>query len=463
MYFLKIKYFLYGILISLSLNFIITQANIADGEFGVYFERMTGICNTGEVITWYSGDSLNFWEKECTPFKEIVGNIFWGSIPANSTVIGFSSTGEIIYAPNHWKENAGNISYTGNNVWIGTNLPTSKLDIVGGDMLVRNISGNIAIWSYDVTKDTSISNGVSFFNAGNVWFGKINPVVAVDVLGDMKVSNTTIVPKIILNGTELKAPPSCFGANQALQWDGTNWSCGTLPTIGSCNTAVANTCTKWTPSGYNAGTCGGNATWTCNGANGWASVSCSKANAACPVNGSCGSANGVTTVSYPTANWCANGTKVDVDTTGGDGTYNWRCDGANLGSDANCSASKNSLPANSCFNAMYDFTTWFMLPATICYNFSNLSLTFNPAPLQTAFDSNPSSNIVKVSSTLWVEPDLWSFWFQIIAPNRIYYHEPDWFNTWYADCTYQINTDNSWTLISWTSTSTIWLVCHDFP
>ena len=51
MYFLKIKYFLYGILISLSLNFIITQANIADGEFGVYFERMTGICNTGEVIT----------------------------------------------------------------------------------------------------------------------------------------------------------------------------------------------------------------------------------------------------------------------------------------------------------------------------------------------------------------------------------------------------------------------------
>lgn len=341
----KIKYFLYGILISISLNFIITQASSNDGEFGVYFERITGICNADEVITGYSGDSLNFWEKKCTPFKEIVGNIFWGSVPANSTVIGFSSTGEILYAPNHWKENAGNISYTGTNVGIGTNFPTSKLDIVGGNVTVRNISGNIAIWNYDATKDTSISNGISFFNAGNVWFGKTNPTVAVDVLGDMKVSNTTIVPKIILNGTELKAPPSCFGANQALQWDGANWSCGTLPTIASCNTATANTCTKWTPSGYNAGSCGWNATWICNGANGWASVNCSKTNAPCPINGVCGSANGTSTVSYPTANWCANGTKVDVDTTGGDGTYNWRCDGSGGGSNASCSANKtSSLP-----------------------------------------------------------------------------------------------------------------------
>lgn len=59
------------------------------------------------------------------------------------------------------------------------------------------------------------------------------------------------------------------------------------------------------------------------------------------VNGVCGSANGVATASYPTANWCTTGTKVDVDTTGGDGTYNWDCNGSGGGSSVSCGANKS--------------------------------------------------------------------------------------------------------------------------
>ncbi len=61
-----------------------------------------------------------------------------------------------------------------------------------------------------------------------------------------------------------------------------------------------------------------------------------------PVNGVCGSANGTTTTSYPTSNWCTTGTKVDVDITAGDGSYNWRCDGSGGGSNMSCSANKTT-------------------------------------------------------------------------------------------------------------------------
>ncbi len=71
------------------------------------------------------------------------------------------------------------------------------------------------------------------------------------------------------------------------------WNTAALPTPpvnAACSTTV-NTCTVWTPTSYNAGSCGWNATWTCNGSNGWTNASCTKANAACnapPCNSSYG-------------------------------------------------------------------------------------------------------------------------------------------------------------------------------
>lgn len=81
MFSLKIKYFLYGILVSVSLISIITYAN-SDGVFGDYFDRMTGFCalggSTSEVLTGLGNntDLVPFGTKRCTTLKSLIGNIF---------------------------------------------------------------------------------------------------------------------------------------------------------------------------------------------------------------------------------------------------------------------------------------------------------------------------------------------------------------------------------------------------
>lgn len=94
------------------------------------------------------------------------------------------------------------------------------------------------------------------------------------------------------------------------------------------DTRVCNASTEWSIR-YNTGsqafescdgTCWARAGWSCNGV--------------------CGTASGVATVSYPTANWCKNGAMVDVDTVASDGAYNWSCNGTGWWTSANCSANK---------------------------------------------------------------------------------------------------------------------------
>jgi hypothetical protein len=58
----------------------------------------------------------------------------------------------------------------------------------------------------------------------------------------------------------------------------------------------------------------------------------------CVMNGVCGSASGVATASYPTANLCSVGTVRDIDYFGTDGTYDRRCLGSNGGTNVSCSA-----------------------------------------------------------------------------------------------------------------------------
>jgi hypothetical protein len=59
------------------------------------------------------------------------------------------------------------------------------------------------------------------------------------------------------------------------------------------------------------------------------------------VNGICGSANGSTTNSTPTANLCVAGTPSVVS---GDGSFTWTCEGSNGGTNASCSASLGPPP-----------------------------------------------------------------------------------------------------------------------
>jgi len=55
-----------------------------------------------------------------------------------------------------------------------------------------------------------------------------------------------------------------------------------------------------------------------------------------PVNGACGSSNGITLTSIPTANFCSAGAATSV--TGSGHPWSWSCTGSNGGTDAACSA-----------------------------------------------------------------------------------------------------------------------------
>ena len=75
------------------------------------------------------------------------------------------------------------------------------------------------------------------------------------------------------------------------------------------------------------------------------------------VNGQCGTSNGWSFSSQPTANLCAAWTVSWIDTTASDGTYNWTCQGQNGWTDASCSA-------NRTFTYTWQTGTWWACSAT---------------------------------------------------------------------------------------------------
>ena len=115
-------------------------------------------------------------------------------------------------------------------------------------------------------------------------------------------------------------------------YDGAPVSCSSIN--GSCG-GSANTCSSGSPSGYSAGSCGGSQTWSCVGSGGGTTASCSIANAACVVNGSCGAANGVAVYSAPSSGLCGIGSATAVS---GSGPFTWSCNGSGGGTNASCSA-----------------------------------------------------------------------------------------------------------------------------
>ncbi len=124
--------------------------------------------------------------------------------------------------------------------------------------------------------------------------------------------------------------PMCYGDNP----EGSLTSCG--PAVnGSCS-ATSNTCTAGSASGYSAGSCGGSATWNCVGTNGGSTASCSKANAACAVNGSCSA----------TANTCTAGSASGYSAGSCGGSATWSCVGTGGGSTASCSKANAACPIN---------------------------------------------------------------------------------------------------------------------
>ena len=111
-------------------------------------------------------------------------------------------------------------------------------------------------------------------------------------------------------------------------------SLASVPTANLCSTGTASTVSGSGPW-----------SWSCAGSGGGTTATCSALDPPPPVNGACGSANGGTVSTAPTANLCTAGS---ASTVSGSGPWSWTCAGSNGGSTASCTdklASTGSTPA----------------------------------------------------------------------------------------------------------------------
>jgi hypothetical protein len=145
-----------------------------------------------------------------------------------------------------------------------------------------------------------------------------------------------------------------------------NGACGSSNGATVSTKPTANLCAAGTASSV-SGT--GPWTWSCAGSNGGTTATCSATKtASTPVNGVCGSANGASLSSAPTTNLCTTGT---ASTVSGAGPWSWSCAGSNGGSTATCSATKTASGGGSGSGGSTGST-----PALI----QHVSSTSNPFP-----------------------------------------------------------------------------------
>jgi hypothetical protein len=120
-------------------------------------------------------------------------------------------------------------------------------------------------------------------------------------------------------------------------------ACGSSNGATLTSTPSANLCSSGTASAIGGA---GPWSWTCAGSNGGTTATCSalKATSAQAVNGACGSSNGASLTSAPTTNLCSVGTASAVS---GSGPWLWNCAGSNGGSTASCSATLKTTSSGS--------------------------------------------------------------------------------------------------------------------
>ncbi len=76
MFSLKIRYALYGMILSASLITLVAQAGTEDGVFGDYFYRMIGVCPTNkEIVTGFDPNTGQYGARVCTKITSILGKI----------------------------------------------------------------------------------------------------------------------------------------------------------------------------------------------------------------------------------------------------------------------------------------------------------------------------------------------------------------------------------------------------
>ena len=92
--------------------------------------------------------------------------------------------------------------------------------------------------------------------------------------------------------------------------------------------------------------------WTCNGTWWWTNMSCSAVKSVLVVTGSCGTASGFDTISFPSSNLCNTSTSItNNDSNWVDWVFNWTCNGTWWWSSMSCSANKVSVITGYCGTA----------------------------------------------------------------------------------------------------------------
>jgi hypothetical protein len=122
-----------------------------------------------------------------------------------------------------------------------------------------------------------------------------------------------------------------------------NGACGSSNGASLSSAPTANLCTTGTASTVSGASPW---SWSCAGSNGGSTATCSatKIASAQPVNGACGASNGASLSSAPTANLCAAGTASAVS---GAGPWSWSCGGSDGGTAATCSATVQAASGGS--------------------------------------------------------------------------------------------------------------------
>jgi hypothetical protein len=167
------------------------------------------------------------------------------------------------------------------------------------------------------------------------------------VNGTCGISNEKTFPAVPTAGFCIAGTASTLTGSGPWSWScdglygGTNTACTAkvAPVNGTCGLSngksftVAPTTSICTDGTASAVTGTGPWSWSCDGLYGGTNTACTAKVA--PVNGVCGISNGKNFTAVPSADLCTTGT---ASTITGTGPWSWSCDGANTGTNANCTA-----------------------------------------------------------------------------------------------------------------------------
>ena len=161
-----------------------------------------------------------------------------------------------------------------------------------------------------------------------------------------------------------------------------NGACGSSNGASLTSAPTTNLCTAGAASTVSGS---GPWVWTCAGSGGGTTATCSATKVASAQSGACGSSNGASLTSAPTANLCTAGA---ASTVSGSGPWSWSCIGSNGGTTATCYAPLSSgssdptrgfLPAASDGNANWSTAGMNAIPLTGSISGTTLTVSATPS------------------------------------------------------------------------------------